>query len=628
MLPSNTSFKYSGSFDLSGPYNMSEHHKYLNDLAKSREETNAATEKKASLTAEQQANNQELQTLIATNPPSEKTVTCTPTVQKSTKTVQNKANEAYQITIIDLLNQDKTGTPPLHSAIIRNNLGFAKILLENGASVVSNITPPIKQSHQNVNAMFNLENATTYPTTASLHEPIVNFATQMLNTVGENAFPYIGFNALTLAISTNQDIEFIKDLCRIGKENDPFILNRCDGNGQTPLLLAAKEGKITVLNFLLELGANPNITDSTGNTPLDYAIKNESEKLKLVLVEAIANHLQDQRSVHEYAYDTKNLELLRAFKNHSEENSLCIKRFFLDKLSTILQKSDTDLSDFLNFISPVTDENILNEFFLQTAATPSTVSKLMIIQDKFNNPFPENMMFDLRSAASISGDSDQYEFAINIDKKFVDFLKNEQNKNTLSDSKVCSELSLAIAANNIEWVSIFLNHDENFLNCESRHYAKPLISQIADIQTDESIFKFIPENVVSLLLSRKNFDNKIQIPFIRTDTVQGFKKLLDAAGSLSNDEIFKYTLAEHAVKLNSTDLIDILIEKGVNLNLHLEDDDTYYFSLYAQALEDGNDKMVNHLISKGVCPKRQIEVSKAHEMNPIFGSKLERLYYS
>lgn len=615
----------------SGQLNSTQNFDYQNQLAHEKKLAKAAIQPAVNLNLDQQENNDELRAVVSDFPPLENLDKETSPSQKIAINKKDKVKENYKITISDLLRQDNTGVPPLHNAILHKNPEFALVLLKNGASITTDIAPPNKQSHEKVNAMLYLANRNIFPTIASLHEPIVNFATQMLNVVGENAFPYIGFNALTLAISNGQNIEFIKELCVTGKQNDRLILNRMDGNGQTPLGLATKENNMAITNLLLELGADPNIKDKKGATPLDHAIKNNSEELKLALVKAGANRLLNEKSVAEYAYVTKDIALLAEYKNHSVENSDSVTGFLLNELNTIAKKSDTDFSEFLNFISPILNDDILNEFFLQTAAIPGTISKLMIIQDKFNDPFPENLMLDLRTAASISNDSDQYEFAINIDKKFVGFLKDEQNKNTLSDSKICSELSLAIAANNIEWICIFLNHNENFLHSDSRHLDKPLISQIADIQTEESLFKFIPENVVRLLLSRENFDNRKHIPFLEVNTAQGFKKLIDAAGDLINNsgKLSKYLLAEHAVKLKSTDLIDILIEKGVDLNFHSKDD--YYHSLgkslYSQALEDGNDEMVNHLILKGVDPTPS-DVRRAEFMKSTFAITLERLLFS
>jgi hypothetical protein len=45
-----------------------------------------------------------------------------------------------------------------------------------------------------------------------------------------------------------------------------------DDNGRTALSVAAAEGQLEVVNLLLEAGADPNVKDRRGNTPLYDAV--------------------------------------------------------------------------------------------------------------------------------------------------------------------------------------------------------------------------------------------------------------------------------------------------------------------------------------------------------------------
>jgi len=49
------------------------------------------------------------------------------------------------------------------------------------------------------------------------------------------------------------------------------ILNNADKNGETPLFLGARCGKIEVFHYLTEIGADINIRDINSNSTLHHA---------------------------------------------------------------------------------------------------------------------------------------------------------------------------------------------------------------------------------------------------------------------------------------------------------------------------------------------------------------------
>lgn len=55
--------------------------------------------------------------------------------------------------------------------------------------------------------------------------------------------------------------------------------------GETPLMAAARQGHMAVVHLLLKNGANPRSKDSTGQTPLSYAVKHGREDVAKVLAE-------------------------------------------------------------------------------------------------------------------------------------------------------------------------------------------------------------------------------------------------------------------------------------------------------------------------------------------------------
>lgn len=51
-------------------------------------------------------------------------------------------------------------------------------------------------------------------------------------------------------------------------------INLKDKNGQTPLFYAAKEGHLNIIEFLIKANANPNEVDLRKQTAIKFAIKN------------------------------------------------------------------------------------------------------------------------------------------------------------------------------------------------------------------------------------------------------------------------------------------------------------------------------------------------------------------
>jgi hypothetical protein len=70
-----------------------------------------------------------------------------------------------------------------------------------------------------------------------------------------------------IVAAENGNIEAMNFLVTNGAKVD-----LADNDKRTPLIAAAKKGDIEAMNFLLEQGANPNHSDIIGNTPLTYVV--------------------------------------------------------------------------------------------------------------------------------------------------------------------------------------------------------------------------------------------------------------------------------------------------------------------------------------------------------------------
>jgi len=56
-------------------------------------------------------------------------------------------------------------------------------------------------------------------------------------------------------------------------------LNSYDYDGRTALHLAASEGHLEIVKYLMSHGANANIVDARGNKPLDDAIREDRHEI-------------------------------------------------------------------------------------------------------------------------------------------------------------------------------------------------------------------------------------------------------------------------------------------------------------------------------------------------------------
>lgn len=72
-----------------------------------------------------------------------------------------------------------------------------------------------------------------------------------------------GITSLRMAVETG-DLDFISLIL----EEDPSQINIADAYGYTPFLIAASSGEIEIVNLLLSSGADFDVKDKEGSTPL------------------------------------------------------------------------------------------------------------------------------------------------------------------------------------------------------------------------------------------------------------------------------------------------------------------------------------------------------------------------
>lgn len=147
-------------------------------------------------------------------------------------------------------------------------------------------------------------------------------------------------------IARSGTVAELKDLMK----TNPDIINQTNENGFSPLILACYRGNTEVADFLidnvkdldyksqdgtalaglsvrynknlvehlLKKNANPNIADSTGTTPLFWAVKSGNKELVGLLLQYKADKtMKDSMGMtpFEYALKTDNKEIIKLLKN-------------------------------------------------------------------------------------------------------------------------------------------------------------------------------------------------------------------------------------------------------------------------------------------------------------------------
>lgn len=148
-------------------------------------------------------------------------------------------------------------------------------------------------------------------------------------------------------VARNGTLEEMKTLY----QKNPELINSVDKMSFTPLILATYRGNVPVAKFLIEnvkdlnylshegtalaaicinynkelaelllqKKANPNIADSTGTTPLIWAVKRGNEELTQLLLQNNADRtMKDEMGItaFEYAVKSQKVNIINLFKNN------------------------------------------------------------------------------------------------------------------------------------------------------------------------------------------------------------------------------------------------------------------------------------------------------------------------
>ncbi|MFI3258138.1 MAG: ankyrin repeat domain-containing protein, partial [Spirochaetales bacterium] len=219
----------------------------------------------------------------------------------SGKTALHQAARTGRFDMVNLLLRaganihaaDSMGRTPLMDAIAAENITIVSLLIDNGASISIPEMYGRNAYHEavetaNIELIEILRNAggnalgrdTNGQTPLSL----------VLNTNSELIFAVLGNDIhladsdgntpLHIAVINGAATDIVAELIDAG-----YSANRRNSEGATALLLAVKNGNITLAQMFLEHDADPFISDNSGNSALIYALKNNAAMLNTIVQE-------------------------------------------------------------------------------------------------------------------------------------------------------------------------------------------------------------------------------------------------------------------------------------------------------------------------------------------------------
>ena len=175
---------------------------------------------------------------------------------------------AHKTTNIEILCQDATKDTPLILAARRGKAESIKILLDSGAGI----------ENRNDSGYTALMSAAY-----ECHKEAV--AVLLERGANPNSRDAEGFSGSPLLLASGRNdlgVDVMRLLVQYGADVNPTF----HPLGWTPLLKAADMGNDREVEYLLSVGANPNVQDTSSRTPLRYAIHHARERSVHMLLDA------------------------------------------------------------------------------------------------------------------------------------------------------------------------------------------------------------------------------------------------------------------------------------------------------------------------------------------------------
>jgi len=244
--------------------------------------------------------------------------------------------------VTDLEIRDSFGWTPLMSAINRGSRENVKLLLGHGAKIdcdfAKGLTLVADAMSFNDKELVSLLIENGAQVSNSKSESIVD---------GENSIDY---PLLHYAVDDGQE-----DMVRILAEKGKAPLNIPDQSGWYPLHLASGHGYVEIVKLLVNKGADINVKDKDGNTPLAWARKMEAREVEafLSMTGAVADDSWHGEEIKLKTYEEANEEnTIDNVQQNGGENHVEKSHFEIEmesKSNSKQQSSTIDQEKFTSF---------------------------------------------------------------------------------------------------------------------------------------------------------------------------------------------------------------------------------------------------------------------------------------
>lgn len=430
----------------------------------------------------------------------------------------NKLQSDRSALITALLNEQKTGIPPLHQAILDGDFEMASALLASGAWVKTEIHPPLNLENQLTTILFSLGRPRKFLKTHSAdatqvrNQCVVNFALKMQEAAPACKVQNIGTNALTLALLSDAPTEFIEDLLAVAKKQYPAILDQPDANGRTPMMVAVERGDSNMVSLLLQQGACANLENNVSPV-LDLCIS--------------SGHPQ----------------LLKLFHGISDSSKRAVFNCIERHVTALLSGDFTLLSRLLKAVRFFLNDDDIAKLLISAAKVPGVAEKLPLIYGLLDSPMTNDQLNALREAAANSGDIAIYRYI------------RERDRNLAAALRLSSAPSAPILKRELI----------RALKVDDEHFVKLLLKKGVDIEPNDSLAEEAGLKSIAAKLRDTTILNRLAKGLsvggnLVAGTVYSGFSTEDYSGVTSEESFMRMLVADNRVQNHAAQCVDILKE--------------------------------------------------------------------